>query len=329
MRRLLRWPLYVIALVAIVILGMVLLGPYEKSDLTADFHPNTLGNDLDAYFASVESRFDDITSGVEKRVVWADGAGQRKKVALLYIHGFSATSEEIRPVPERIAKNLNANLVYTRLRGHGRGGAALADATVRDWMHDVAEGLASAQRAGEKVIVLATSTGATLAVAAATKPELSGDVAGMVLVSPNFGINNRLAPLLTWPAARYWLPLLAGHERSFEPANDIQAKYWTTRYPSVAVMPMAALVKRVSALEFDKISVPALFWYSDLDKVVRADITKNIAAQWGGTVTEHKVQPIPGTDRNAHVVTGDALSPGQTDIAVLKMTNWIKGILQD
>ncbi|MHA6262703.1 alpha/beta hydrolase [Arenibacterium sp. CAU 1754] len=329
MRRLARIAARGLALIGVLIVGVIVFGPHEPSDLTARFNPATMGDDLDAYFSRVEARFDDIVPGVEKRVIWAGEPGQRTPTSILYIHGFSATSEEIRPVPDRIAAQLGANLIYTRLRGHGRGSSAMAEATVADWMRDVAEGLTAARRAGGKVVIMATSTGATLAVGAAKDRDMARDVAGMILVSPNFGINNPMAPLLTWPGARYWLPLLAGHERSFEPANDMQARYWTTRYASVAVLPMAALVKRVAGLDVGQIKLPTLFWYSDHDRVVRPDITDLIAQRWGGPATIHKVEHGAMGPSNAHVVTGDALAPDQTEIAVRKMTRWLRDIVTD
>ncbi len=296
--------------------------------MQADFDESTIGADVDVYFAAREAAFTDITPGTEKRIVWAGAQGERRPLAIVYLHGFSATSEEIRPVPDRVATALDANLVYARLTGHGRGGDALAQASVAAWIADTAEALAVARAIGERVVILATSTGGTLAVAAASDPQMSRDLAALVLVSPNFGINNPLSPLLTWPAARYWLPVLAGSERSFEPRSEAQARFWTTRYPSVAVFPLAALVRAVSALDFSTVQTPALFWYAPADKVVRADLTGEIAARWGGPVVVRHVEMGAGDDINAHVVMGDALSPGQTDEAAQAITQWLSEVLR-
>ena len=148
-------------------------------------------------------------------------------------------------------------------------------------------------------------------------------MAGLILVSPNFGVNSPLAPLLTFPAARIWLPLVAGEERSFEPRSDLQAKFWTTRYPMTALLPMAALVQAAGALDLSRIEVPALFWFSLNDQVVRPDRTEPAAERWGGPMTLRAVTMGLSDDPNSHVVAGEALSPGQTDIAVEEMTAWI------
>lgn len=311
-------------ILALLIGALWLFGPYEKAPLTPAIA--TINPDLDAHFATVEAAFDDITPGTEKRIVWADAPGTQTEYAILYIHGFSATSEEIRPVPDRIADTLGANLIYTRLQGHGRTGDALADGTVQGWVNDLDEGLQAARIAGQKVLILSTSTGGTLVTATAQNPDLMQDVAGLILVSPNYGLNNPAARLLSWPAARYWLPPLAGARRSFEPQNEAHGTYWTTEYPSVAVMPMVALIDAVADMEHGNHTIPALFWYAQADEVVRPDITAQIASQWGApTLT---VNPTMGLqdDPQSHVISGDIISPGQTDATVAGMLDWIEGL---
>ncbi|SDD14502.1 alpha/beta hydrolase [Ruegeria marina] len=301
------------------------LGPYEKVDLAAGFEPRRFGEGVQVYFESVESRFSDITPGVEKRVIWAPGGYERRTpYSVVYLHGFSATSEEIRPVPDRIAGALDANLVYTRLQGHGRGSAAMTEGTASGWMRDAAEALAAGRAVGEKVIVLSTSTGGTLAAAAALDPEMSADVVAMILVSPNFGVNDPLAFVPSLPGARYWLPLVMGGERDVSSPDPAKNTYWTSRYSWEAVVPMAALVKAVVGLDFSLAQIPALFWFSPDDKVVRPDLTRQVAARWGGPVEVRNVTMGPGDDPSSHVVAGDIMSPGQTDAAVAGMLDWLK-----
>ena len=138
MRRLGKWLGRGILAAVVVMAGMWAFGPYEPVDVHATFEPRRFGEGVQVYFESVEAGFDDITPGTQKRVIWAGAQETRTPVSILYVHGFSATSEEIRPVPDRIASELGANLIYTRLAGHGRPGAALAEVTVGDWMADIA-----------------------------------------------------------------------------------------------------------------------------------------------------------------------------------------------
>lgn len=312
-------------LIVILIAGGALwmFGAREEVDLDASFEPRKFGEGVQVYFESIESRFKDITPGVEKRVIWAGQRETRTPVSLLYVHGFSATSEEIRPVPDRIAAALGANLVYTRLRGHGRGGDAMAQATASDWMRDMAEGLAAARAVGDKVIVLSTSTGGTLAAAAAVNPEMSKDVVAMIFVSPNFAINDRTSFLLTWPGARHFVPWVMGETRSFETDDPDQNMYWTLSYPWSAVLPMAALVKKVVALDFSQTTIPALFWISDQDQTVRPDVTRKVAARWGGPVVVETVTMGPNDDPGSHILAGRIMSPDQTEPAIVGMTDWL------
>ncbi|AAV94578.1 alpha/beta fold hydrolase [Ruegeria pomeroyi] len=301
------------------------LGPYEQVDLKARFDPRKFGEGVQVYFESIESRFADITPGVEKRVIWAPGGYERRTpYALVYLHGFSATSEEIRPVPDHIAQALGANLVFTRLQGHGRGDDAMAQGSASGWMRDTAEALAAGRAVGERVIVIATSTGATLAAAAALDPEMSADVAAMILVSPNFGVNDPLAFVPTLPGARYWLPRLMGDARDVTGPDADKNTYWTTRYSWSALVPMSVLVQAVVSLDFAQARVPALFWFSDQDRVVRADLTRALAGRWGGPVRVEAVTMGPGDDPSSHVIAGDIMSPGQTDIAVAGMLAWLR-----
>ncbi|KIC25641.1 MULTISPECIES: alpha/beta hydrolase [unclassified Leisingera] len=308
---------------AVPVAALTVFGPYEDVDLTTSFDARKFGEGVQVYFESVESRYGDITPGTEKRVVWAGQAETRTPVSVLYIHGFSATSEEIRPVPDRVAEALGANLVFTRLTGHGRSGAAMLEATPKAWMQDTAEALAAAAQVGKRVVVIANSTGATLATVAALDAELSQSIDAMVLMSPNYGLNTVFAPLLTWPASRYWLPPLAAREVELPVRSEAYGRFWTTRYPSQAVLPMAAMLKTVSKLDFSQTDVPALFWYSDGDKVVRPDITAEVAAAWGGPVAVNLVPPGAADDVHGHILAGDIVSPSQTQATVDGILSWL------
>ena len=315
-----------ILLFALVVLGgLWWFGPYEEVDLHPTFEPRRFGEGVQVYFESVESRFDDITPGVEKRVIWQPGAKERRTpYAVLYVHGFSASSEEIRPVPDRVADALGANLVFTRLQGHGRGSDAMAEGTASGWMRDVAEGLAAARAVGERVVVIASSTGGTLAAAAELDPGLSENVSAIVFISPNFGINSKVAWLPTLPGARYWLPLLMGGERDVTSTDPAKNTYWTLRYSWEAIVPMSALVREVMRLDFSQARIPALFWFSEHDRIVRPDKTHKVAAEWGGAATVQLVTMGPGDDPASHVVAGEIFSPGQTDSAVSGILDWLR-----
>ena len=81
-----------------------------------------------------------------------------------------------------------------------------------------------------------------------------------------FGIDFQI---FTLGFARFWIPLIFGKYREFQPISKEHAIYWTTRYPIVAVVTMATLVKKVVSQNFDK-KLSTLFIVSEEDKVVDA-----------------------------------------------------------
>ncbi len=303
-----------------------LFAPREPADLNISHEKIRVGRDVDAYLATREQQFDDIIVGVQKQVIWADESGVRTPLSIVYLHGFTATSKEIRPVPDRIAAALGANLYLARLSGHGRSADALAEATIDHWMRDVSEALKVGFAIGQRVIVIGTSTGGTLTAALAQDKAAIKNIAGFIFISPNFAINNRAATLLTWPFARYWVPLVIGDWQRSVPRNDLHARYWTTDYPTVALMPMAALVKAVDDLDFAEVDVPALFYYSPKDQVVVAEKTAEFAKEWGGPQKSILVDLQASDDVYAHIIAGDIVSPAQTQIAVDKMLAWIRAL---
>ncbi len=321
----------------LVILGVVLVlagfgawfGPTEHVDETVRFEDSFIGTDVETYLAKSEERVANIIPGAQKQVIWANPATREKTpVSLVYIHGFSATLEETRPLPDLIARELGANLFYTRLTGHGAGSEAMATATVNDWFNDTAEALAIGRMLGEKVVVISASTGGTFASWAATRPTLSRDVAGLVMISPNYGLNNPAASVLTMGFGRDWIPMVFGAERSFEPSSPEHAKWWTTKYPTVSLLPMAASVEHVNTLRFEEIEIPALFIYHPEDGVVRADITADIAARWGqSTAAEATVFEVEESeDPLNHVIAGRILSPSNSEPLAGVAADWIKAL---
>ena len=109
MRRVLRWLRNIVVLLVVIIGGLWIFGPREPIETEINFDTATLGDDLDAYLTERESRFSDITAGTAKRVVWAAETSAQTDWAVVNIHSYSATSEEIRPVPDQVAAGLGAN----------------------------------------------------------------------------------------------------------------------------------------------------------------------------------------------------------------------------
>jgi len=319
----------VLFVLAIVVLGFavwIAFGNHSEIDGSYDFDPTQVTVDLDAYLQQSEQAVSNLRPDAAKRIVWFDTAGEQTEWSVVYLHGYSATLEEIRPVPDMVAKALGANLFFTRLSGHGRDGDAMAEPMGADWLADTAEAMEIGRQLGKKVILIGTSTGGTLAAIAAGDPSMRKDLAGIVFVSPNFKINNPMASLMGWPGARWWGPKLAGETRSFEPRNEMQAKHWTTSYPMVSTVSLVHLVNYADKMDYVGFDTPAMFMFSDDDQVVVASKTREVAAKWGGDVTLDIVTMGEGDDDYSHVIAGDIVSPGQNQRAVDRIVEWIKGL---
>ncbi len=316
------------ALLFLAILGaIIMLGPRTSSDMTVTFDPGVIGADIDSWLAESEADHADIRPGLAKEIVWADPANRtRTPIAIVYIHGFSASKGEIRPLPDLVAHALGANLFYTRLAGHGRSNDAMAQASTADWANDMAEALAIGDRLGERTIVIATSTGATLTTWALADRSLSSRVAAVVFLSANFRIKARGSSLLTAPWARSIAHLVLGARRGFTPLNALHASLWTPEYPVDALLPMAALVKLAGRLDVSAVATPALFIQSLDDQVVDTVRSSEIAALWGGPV--EIIDPGPVDDPFQHVLAGDALSPSTTEPLSAKIISWLRKTVQ-
>lgn len=85
-----------------------------------------------------------------------------------------------------------------------------------------------------------------------------------------------------------------------------------------------SMIAHTENMDFSKIDIPAMFYFSDKDKVVNAEITREVIQQWCGVV--HMVNPTLEnvlTD-GYHVIAGDIVSPSQTAPATAAMLDWIK-----
>ena len=312
-------------IIAVTVAGLAfVMGPRTPVDTTITFDANAIGSDPEAYLAAAEANVAGIRENLHKEIVWAFPQSKAKTpFAVVYIHGFSASKQEVRPLPDKVAAALGANLFFTRLTGHGQDGPAMATASVNAWVNDLAEALAIGRSIGEKIIVISTSTGGSLVTWAATQQGVFDGVSHAVFISPNYGIQAAGSFILTMPWGAKIAPLVAGKERSFEPQNEAHGKFWTTRYPVEALLPMAEITRLAAIQPVEKATVPALFVFSDKDKVVRPDLTRLIEARWGGP---HGLVTVDKSgDPYEHVIAGDALSPETTDLLAEKIVTWIKG----
>lgn len=276
--------------------------------------------DVQAWLAGREA---ELRPEVASALQWAGPPGRITDIAILYVHGFSASPAELRPLPEHVARDLGANLLAIRLTGHGTDGADLAAATVQDWWRDLAVGLGAARQMGRRVVVIGMSSGATLAALAARDPRLGRLMDGAVLISPNFRLRAWAARLLDLPFARGLIRLAGDPQRCFTTRNDLHRARWTSCYPLSATLAVGTLLRQARRGGWRDASVPTLFIWSDADRIVDHAASARVGADWGGGATVLKVAPGPKDDPDAHVIAGEALSPDLTPRLERAITDWI------
>lgn len=279
---------------------------------------------LPVWLAEQEAQWPDIRLGLAKRVTWMQTEGERTPWAVVYVHGFTASRLETAPLTQQVAQALGANVFETRLAGHGRTTEAMGEPTVQDWLADMHEALQVGRMLGERVLVIGVSTGATLATWQGLRPEGQHDVA-YVMVSPNYGPKLKRAELVNQPWGRELALRIEGPVREGEPSNDAEAHAWTTRYPTQAVFPMMALVKRVRESDLADWTAPVLMLYSPTDQVVEA---KAIEALFPRLGTPYKVlEPVTDSEAKAqHVLAGDLRAPNATAPMAQRIVRWVQGL---
>ena len=264
---------------------------------------------LDKQLEESEAGYSDIVNGTQKMITWYGEPGQRTEISIVYLHGFSATHKELSPMTEQLAEKLQANVFYSRLTGHGRSDDAMAEATQEAWKKDAQQAYKIGSAIGERVILIGTSTGATLATWLSAQ-NFTEQLLANILISPNFAIKSGGGWILKNSLGLWLIKQFNGNYRGFQPLNDFHARYWTERYPLEALVPMLELVDDVDELDKSKITTPQLIVYSPDDHVIDAAKVLNTAKEFTAT----KVTLVPftsSTDPAQHVLVGRGSTAGE------------------
>lgn len=142
-------------------------------------------------------------------VHWFDGQrNTRTEVVVLFLHGWSASVQEISPVDLNIARGLRAHLLRYRLTGHGvapheRGGEMMRDeASCAALLRDAMLAFKLAALLGERLVLVGCSTGAVLSAWLAVQPWAAPRVTNLLLLSPCFSLlrpSRQIYRTLRWP----------------------------------------------------------------------------------------------------------------------------------
>jgi alpha-beta hydrolase superfamily lysophospholipase len=260
-----------------------------------------------------------LIPGTEERIVPATSPSQW---VVVFLHGFSATRQETAPLAERVAAGLGASLVEARLAGHGQAENPMQGVLAEHWMADAERVLTRAAEMGDKLVVIGSSTGATLAAAMLDQP-IAAEIHTLVMLAPNFLPRGAGAAWLTRPGGPLLAWLIAGETRCWEPANELQARFWSTCYPTAATVEVMRLVNRANELVSGEHEQNLLVFYSPDDQVVSPDA---VLAAYNAFQAPNKllVEVQDSGDAKDHILAGDIMSPGTTARIATQIVEFIR-----
>ena len=276
--RKLRWLWLFIPLVLIL---AYLEGPkpsepvYDKTMPVAPADPSG----LEKYISAMESAHR-LKPDNEARIVWADSSRKKTPYAIVYLHGFSASQGEGDPVHRYIAKEYGCNLYLSRLAEHGIDTVdAMVNLTADKLWSSAQLALAIGEQLGDKVILMGTSTGGTLALQlAAAYPDR---VSALVLLSPNIAINDPNAWLLNDPWGLQIAHMVTGSDyiTSKQDYGPQYRQYWYTKYRTEAAVQLEEhLETSMYKSTFSKVRQPVGLYYFYKDEA-HQDSTVKVSAE--------------------------------------------------
>lgn len=271
-----KWWLITLLIIVIV----YLMGPKPSDPVYATDMPvvPAINDSLTQYIQAREAQHH-LKPDNEARIIWANDSVKTKTAySIVYLHGFSASQAEGDPVHKDIARRFGCNLYLSRLAEHGIDTVdQLVNLKADSYWESAKEALAIGQRIGQKVILVGTSTGGTLALKlAAEYPE----IAALVLLSPNIAINDPNAWLLNNPWGLQIARLVIGSK--YNDAADkrpVYQQYWNYHYRLEAAVNLEELLESsMNKKTFEAVKQPTLLLYYYKDKVHQDSVVKVDAA---------------------------------------------------
>ena len=242
---------------------------------------------------------------------WHGQKYEKSPYALIYLHGFSASPEEGAPVHKNVAKRFGMNLYVPRMEGHGLDTEhALLDLSGEAYLESAKEALTVAKKMGEKVILMGSSTGCTLALyLAAHNPEL---MEGMILYSPNIALKDASAKILAMPFGLHIGRLVIGSEFVHNELKDEEKNIWYGKYRLEAVANLQKLLNHTMKSEiFQKVNCPTFIGYyyknkDEQDPTVSVEAILEMHEQLGTTDDKKHLKVFP--DAGSHVIASPVTS---------------------
>ncbi len=197
----------------------------------------------------------------QARIVWADSARKEKtSVSLVYLHGFGASQAEGAPVHTMLAERYGANLYLARLKEQGiESDSAFKSLTAANLLTSAREAVAIGYALGERVIIVSTSTGSTLALKIASEhPEL----AGLIMYSPLIAPRDEQLYMLNQPWGVQAMETSLGADHLLNERTGRTKQYWSRYYHINGYVTLAVLLEETMTEEtFEKVTCPVFLGY--------------------------------------------------------------------
>lgn len=261
--------------------------------------------ELEQFVAANEAKHN-VKPDNEGRIVWYDSTKKKTPYSIVYLHGFTASQEEGDPVHRDFAKKFGANLYLPRLADHG------IDTTEqllyfngdRFW-ESAKEAMMIGKAIGEKVILMSTSTGGTVALMLAG--EFPEDVHALINLSPNIAVNNGTI----WIANNPWglqiaRKVVGGDYQVITDFEEPRLQYWNAKYRLESVSALQEIIEdKMNKSTFEKVKCPSLTLYyykseTEQDPTVKVSAMLEMNSQLGTPADMKVVKSIPNA--GAHVI---------------------------
>jgi carboxylesterase len=117
-----------------------------------------------------------------------DLGNKTNEVGVLFVHGFTASPSELRPMAQYVVQNLGWRCTGLLLPGHGTHIHDMRRATGKDWISAVEHAYERLSGECDRVLLVGLSLGAVLACHLALRRSNDPKLRGLVLLAPAFGV---------------------------------------------------------------------------------------------------------------------------------------------
>lgn len=278
------------------------------AEIPSDLH------DLENFLDNRESRLD-LKEGTKAQIIWDSQEPRQTEYAIVYLHGFRASHPEGDPVHKTIATTFGCNLFLSRMEEHGiKSNYPLLNLTEEKMLQSARFAFEMGKRIGKKVILMGTSTGGSLALYLASKPEHEENISSLILYSPLIDFYGISAKLLTNKLSRKALTIIPGKKHLITAKNSTFAedKIWNKRYALAGALELGAFVERHMTTDlFQKVSHPTFVGYyyknkNEQDTVVSVAAIKNMIQHLGTRTELLYTSNFP--EANSHVICSSLVS---------------------